>query len=183
LIHPVERHGFSRSKLTQALDAALEAQRSTARVMHPPTGRFVLSEFNHASRVEWSDRATTAFARHNLLASATPSRPARQINQRSLWIVERVGIRRYLRHSYAEEGRNPFAIREQPSFNRAHSNSETHVWRRLGKPPSGAGRRAFTVPVEIDEDDPGGILRSSVVAPEGPEQRRFSLSTVDAGKP
>jgi hypothetical protein len=148
-------------------------------VIYPPAGRLVLNEFNQARRVERPHGTAAAFPRYDLVPEGTSLRPACQVNQRSFWIVECIRVMWDMDATHSEEFRNPVAVRKQPSFNRADDEPEAHVRCRVAKPSLDARWCAFAIPVEIDENDPGGMLCCPVVAVERPEQRRLSTSPVD----
>jgi hypothetical protein len=168
--------------LAQSLQAAFEAARSAHSALDPPAGHLVSNELDHPRRIERPDGTAAAFPRHDLVAQGTSLRPARQVDQRSLWVVQCIRVGRHMSASYSKEVRNSVAIGKKPSFNRADDNPEAHVWRRIGQPPCGAWRRAFTIAIKIDEDDPWSVVRRGVVAANRPEQRRLSAPAVYVGK-
>ena len=164
------------------LHAAPKAVRSTECVIYPPASGPFLSEFNHARRVERSHGTAASFARHDLIPERTAPRPACQVNQCSFWIGECIRVMWHMDPTHAEEPRNPVAVCKEPSFNRADDEPETHVRRGIRKPLLNARRCAFAISVEINEDNPGGMVCCGVVAGNCSEQRCLSPSPVDGGE-
>lgn len=144
--------------------ASVEALRDAHCIIHPPPGYLILNKFNHASGVERSHRTPATAPWDNVVPERTSPRPACQIDQCSLWIVEGIRVIRHMGRADAEEPSNSVAVGEEPGFNRADGYAKAHLRSGIGKPPLDARRCAFAIPIEIGENNPTRMVCCGVVA-------------------
>lgn len=148
-------------------------------MIYPPPGRLVVNEFDHAHRVQRPHRTAAPLTGHDFISYGPSPRVPCQLNQRSLWIIKCIRIVWNKSPTHSEELGNAVAVGKEPGFDRADDKPEAHMRRRIGKPSLDAWRRAFTIPVEVDENHPEAAMRCSVVAAKRPEQGCLSVSPVD----